>query len=39
MEIDCQIEDAARGVAVPGIVLQPLVENAIKHGRQTSVFR
>jgi two-component system, LytTR family, sensor kinase len=36
LEVDCQIEDAARGVAVPGIVLQPLVENAIKHGRQTS---
>jgi two-component system LytT family sensor kinase len=36
LEVDCQIEDAARGVAVPGIILQPLVENAIKHGRQTS---
>jgi two-component system LytT family sensor kinase len=36
LEVDCQIEDVARGVAVPGIILQPLVENAIKHGRQTS---
>jgi two-component system LytT family sensor kinase len=36
LEVDCQIEDAARGVAVPGIILQPLVENAIKHGRRTS---
>jgi two-component system, LytTR family, sensor kinase len=36
LEVDCQIEDAARGVAVPGIILQPLVENAIKHGRETS---
>ena len=36
LEIDCQIEDAARNIAVPGIILQPLIENAIKHGRQTS---
>ncbi|MGC2576790.1 MAG: histidine kinase [Terrimicrobiaceae bacterium] len=36
LEIDCRIEDAARNIAVPGIILQPLIENAIKHGRQTS---
>jgi two-component system, LytTR family, sensor kinase len=36
LEIDCQIEDAARKLAVPGIILQPLIENAIKYGRQTS---
>ena len=36
IEIECHIEDAARSVRVPGIVLQPLVENAVKYGWQTS---
>ncbi len=36
LDVDCQIDDDARVVAVPGIILQPLVENAIKHGRETS---
>jgi len=36
LEIDCQIVETARTAAVPGIFLQPLVENAIKYGRQTS---
>ncbi len=36
LEIECHIDEAARPVAVPGIILQPLVENAIKYGRETS---
>jgi len=36
MEIECHIEDAARSISCPGILLQPLVENAIKYGRKTS---
>ncbi len=36
LEIECHIDDLARSVAVPGIILQPLVENAIKYGRETS---
>lgn len=30
--VDYQVEAAARGIAVPTFVLQPLVENAIRHG-------
>lgn len=36
IEIDCHIDEAARPFKVPGIILQPLVENAIKYGRETS---
>jgi LytS/YehU family sensor histidine kinase len=36
LAIDCQIDETARTATVPGIFLQPLVENAIKYGRQTS---
>ncbi|MEP2777531.1 MAG: histidine kinase [Luteolibacter sp.] len=36
LEIDCQMDEAARDVAVPGIFLQPLVENALKYGHRTS---
>ncbi len=36
LEFECHIDEAARPVAVPGIILQPLVENAIKYGRETS---
>lgn len=36
LEIDCQIHACARDALVPGILIQPLVENAIKHGRKTS---
>jgi two-component system LytT family sensor kinase len=32
LNIDCQIDNQARKVLVPGIILQPLVENAIKYG-------
>jgi two-component system, LytTR family, sensor kinase len=37
LHIDCQIDDEARKVLVPGVILQPLVENAIKYGRETSL--
>ena len=33
---DCSIDDAARIVPVPGVLLQPLLENALKYSRQTS---
>jgi len=36
LNIDCQIDNQARKALVPGIILQPLVENAIKYGRETS---
>jgi len=36
LEIECSIEADARKALVPGIVIQPLVENAIKYGRKTS---
>jgi len=32
LEIDMQIEDDARNAMVPSLILQPLVENAVKHG-------
>ena len=32
LSVAFEIEDAARGVLVPPFVLQPLVENAVKHG-------
>ena len=34
IEIECRIDPEARPVLVPGIIIQPLVENAIKHGRR-----
>jgi LytS/YehU family sensor histidine kinase len=36
LSIDSQIDDEARKALVPGIILQPLVENAVKYGRETS---
>ncbi|HUL71698.1 MAG TPA: histidine kinase [Vicinamibacterales bacterium] len=32
LQVAFEIEDAARGVLVPPFLLQPIVENAIKHG-------
>lgn len=36
LEFHCEIDEQARAVPVPGIILQPLVENAVKYGRDTS---
>ncbi len=38
LEYECHIDDEARKFPAPGIVLQPLVENAIKYGLETSDF-
>lgn len=38
LEYECHIDEEARCVPTPGIVLQPLVENAIKYGQETSGF-
>ena len=35
LNIACEIDEALRNVRVPGIILQPLVENAIKYGCET----
>lgn len=32
LTVDVQVEDSVRGALVPSFVLQPLVENAIRHG-------
>jgi len=32
LNVDWQVEHGALGVSVPGLILQPLVENAIQHG-------
>lgn len=36
LDFHCAIDEEVRGVAVPGIILQPLVENAVKYGLNTS---
>lgn len=36
LDVQCQIDELARPILVPGIILQPLVENAIRYGRDTS---
>lgn len=35
LDIGSQIESSLRSVQVPGVILQPLVENAVKYGLQT----
>jgi two-component system, LytTR family, sensor kinase len=37
LEVTIDTDPAADALMVPGILLQPLVENAIKHGRETSL--
>lgn len=36
LEIDFQFDEATGRLKIPGILLQPLVENAVKYGRKTS---
>ncbi|HRJ72400.1 MAG TPA: histidine kinase [Terrimicrobiaceae bacterium] len=36
LEIECHINSGAREALVPGILIQPLVENAMKYGKRTS---
>jgi hypothetical protein len=36
LQSECSLDERARDALVPGVLLQPLVENAIKYSRQTS---
>lgn len=35
LRLDCRIDPAARDIRVPGIILHPLVENALQYGDRT----
>lgn len=35
-DFTCSIEESARPASIPGLILQPLVENAVKYGQHTS---
>lgn len=37
LTIEIDVEDSALGVQVPGLLLQPLVENAVKHGVEKKI--
>lgn len=37
LQVEAQIENEARNLLVPGILLQPLIENALKHGWKNAV--
>lgn len=32
LRVETRVEDATRSILLPGLILQPLVENAVKHG-------
>jgi LytS/YehU family sensor histidine kinase len=38
LEFTAHIDDAARAASVPGVMLQPLIENAVKHGFKTTAI-
>jgi len=36
LEFECHIDESVRDTLAPGVIMQPLVENALKYGRKTS---
>lgn len=38
LEFTAHIDDTARAASVPGVILQPLIENAMKHGYKTTTI-